>query len=511
MYRCELPRVSPENVGIPSAAVQEFIEKLESCGTEMNGFMLARHGSVVSECWWAPFHKDLIHINHSLGKSYVITAVGAACTDGLLSMDDRIVDLFAEELEGYGIVPSENMKKLTVRHVATMTNGMSFHAMPDGDFEYNYLVCDVDSEPGSVFMYNTAGSCMLGSIVQKVTGRTVKAYLTERIFETAGIEPEKIGWIRFKNGVDAAAGVSATTENNLRLGLLYLNGGKWNGRQLLDPDWVRCATTKQSDNSNNGVHPDGVSGYGYQMWMCRKPGAYRFDGGQGQLCVMDPGNDMVIAIHQSGSMPSNTDAVLDIVHEFMTGDCFAETLPEDPGALAALRSYEGSRRLPAPQSRPVPPSYRDWNGIWKVTEGAFHVNPELRPFDTVNVYQEFYTDQDADIKTMSIYFKTPDTMELVINGRYPFRVHMDGSVTLEHSGSEIPEYYLSTANGWFADERTLLLKIRYIQTCFTSYLTLQKDGDTIRAALRKTALHDAMPYIFSGGTAKRVVGKTEQL
>ena len=77
MYRCELPRVSPENVGIPSAAVQEFIEKLESCGTEMNGFMLARHGSVVSECWWAPFHKDLIHINHSLGKSYVIPAVGA--------------------------------------------------------------------------------------------------------------------------------------------------------------------------------------------------------------------------------------------------------------------------------------------------------------------------------------------------------------------------------------------------------------------------------------------------
>ena len=97
-------------------------------------------------------------------------------------------------------------------------------------------------------------------------------------------------------------------------------------------------------------------------------------------------------------------------------------------------------------------------------------------------------------------------MELVINGKYPFQVNMDGAVTLEHTGSEIPEYYLSCANGFFADENTLFLKLRYIQTCFTSYLTLQRDGDTITAALRKTALHDAAPYIFAGGTLQRVEG-----
>ena len=81
MYRRELPRVSPEAVGIPSAAVQRLIEKLETCGTEMNGFMLARHGCVASECWWAPFHRDLVHINHSLGKSYVITAIALTVVD----------------------------------------------------------------------------------------------------------------------------------------------------------------------------------------------------------------------------------------------------------------------------------------------------------------------------------------------------------------------------------------------------------------------------------------------
>ena len=505
MYRKELPRVSPEKIGIPSEKVKELIEALDSCGTEMHGFMLVRHGCVAAECWWSPYHRDMVHINHSLGKSYVCTAIGAAITDGLLSVEDRIVDLYEKELAGYGIVPSENMKKLKVKHLLTMTNGMSVHALPDGDFEYNYLSCDVDSEPGEKFMYNTAGSIMLGSIVQKVTGKTVKEYLCSRIFEPVGIEPEKIGWIHFANGVDAASGVSSTTENNLRLGMLFLNEGKWDGKQLIDPEFIRQATTVQSDNSQAGAYADERVGYGYQLWMYRKKGAYRFDGGQGQLSVMDPEHDMVIAIHQSGSMPSNTGAVHEILNSFMSSDVFSDELPENKEALAELRAFEASRSFPAPETRPVPASFKDWNGIWKVTEGAFHMNPELRPFDTVNVYQVHYVNQDADVKTMSIYFKTPEKMELVVNGKFPFIVNMDGSVSIENTGSEIPEYYQTVANGYFEDENTLMLKIRYIQTCYTSFLKITKNGDTLDIDVNKTALHDAKPFIHCGGKAERII------
>lgn len=504
MYRKELERTTPEAMGIPSGAVRQLIQKLQDCGTEMHGFMLARHGRVISECWWAPYHKDMVHICHSLGKSYVITAIGAACTDGLLSMDDRIADIFADELKQYGITPSENMKKLTVRHVATMTNGMSVHAMPFGDFMYNYLSCEVDSEPGTKFMYNTSGSCMLGAVVQKVTGKTVKHYMEERIFEHIGLEPEKLGWIHFANGVDAASGVSSTTENNLRLGMLYLNGGMWNGRQLLDPRWVREATRAQSDNSICNTHPDSCSGYGYQMWMCRKPGAYRFDGGHGQLAVMDPENDTVIAIHQGASMPACADGVLDILNEFMTSNVFADQpLPEDAEAAAVLREYESTRALPAPEVRPVPQSCNAWDGIWKITEGAFHVNTELRPFDTVNVYQAHYISDDPDVKTMSIRFKSPECCELVMDHKFAFQVMMNGEVRLVHTGSEIPEYYLSCASGYFEDENTLVLTIRYIQTCFTSHLRIVKDGDRLDITVEKTTLHENAPLIHCAAKARR--------
>ena len=503
MYRKQLKRTSPEAVGIPSKAVSALIERLQDCGTEMHGFMLARHGCVVSECWWAPYHKDLKHICHSLGKSYVITAIGAACTDGLLSMDDKIADLFAKELADYGITPSENLKKITVRDVATMTNGMSVHALPFGDFIRNYFECEVDSEPGTKFMYNSTGSCMLGAVVQKVTGKYVKEYLTERIFEKIGIEPEKLGWIRFRNGVDGAPGVSTTTENNLRLGMLYLNRGSWDGEQLLDPDWVREATRKQSDNSICNTHPDSCSGYGYQMWMCRKPGAYRFDGGHGQLAVMDSENDMVIAIHQGAGMPTCADTVQDILNDFMTSGVFSDApLPADT-AEADLRTLENTRALPQPQSRSVPDSYADWNGLWRVTSGKFHLNPELRPFDTLNFYLEHYVNQDPDVKIMSVEFKSPELMELVMDHKFAFQVAMDGTVRIIHSGSEIPEYYLTLASGYFEDENTLLLTIRYIQTCFISYLRLRRNGDHMEIELKKTTLHDQKPFICDTAEAQR--------
>lgn len=503
MYRKEFERTTPEAMGIPSAAVQKLIEKLQAA-TEMHGFMLERHGAVVAECWWAPYHKDLVHICHSLGKSYTVTAIGALVTDGRLSMDDKIVDLFAEELKEYGVTPSENMKKLTVRHVATMTNGMSVHPDSANNFIRNYLTTEVDNEPGSIFMYNTTGSCMLGAIVEKVTGMHMKEYLTGRIFEKIGLEPDKLGWFRFRNNVDAACGVSATTENNLRLGMLYLNGGKWDGEQLLDPEWVKTATTAQSDPSVCNTHPDYCSGYGYQIWMGRKPGSYRFDGGHGQLSVMDTEHDLTIAIHQAGSMPSGTDGVLDIVNEFISGDFFADgAIPENPEALASLRACEASRAMPLPEARPVPASFADWNGLYKVTEGAFHVNTELRPFDTMNVYLEHYNTDEPDVKTISIDFKSPEVCELVFDHKYPFQVMMNGTFKPVHTESAIPAYYLSIANGYFEDENTLVLTMQFYQTCFRSFLRITKNGDELNIDVKKTTLHEAMPYIYCGGKAKR--------
>jgi len=335
----ELPRVTPESVGISSHSLLEMLQRLEKCGTEPHGFMLSRHGKVVLECWWAPYTKDTVHICHSFGKSYVATAIGAACTDGLLSIEDRIVDLFAQDIETLAIPITENLSKLKVKHVLTMSNGMSVHATSGEHLVRNYLQTPVDQEPGTRFMYNTTGSCMLGEIVRRVTGQSVLDYMKQRVFEKIGLDCNRLHWMTFRNGLHAAPGVASCTENNLRLGLLYLQGGLWNGERIIDEQWISDATKKQMDN--------GSDGYGYQLWMHALPGVFRFCGGHGQDCVMSRPQDLAYAIHQAASESHDTNAVNAIFNQYLLETPLPDSLPEDPQAYAELMAYAAQRSLPS--------------------------------------------------------------------------------------------------------------------------------------------------------------------
>ena len=159
----ELERITPEQAGISGEKVKECIQKLMHDETQMHGFMAARDGKVFAEGWWTPYGPERIHCNHSLGKSYTAAAIGILYTQRKLKLEERVVDLFADELRQYGIEPDENMKKLTVYHVLTMTNGMARHPIMDADWLKNYLAEPVVAEPGTEFLYNSSGSCLLGA------------------------------------------------------------------------------------------------------------------------------------------------------------------------------------------------------------------------------------------------------------------------------------------------------------------------------------------------------------
>jgi CubicO group peptidase (beta-lactamase class C family) len=505
MYKKELLRVSPESVGLSSGRLLMLLQALERSGTEMHGFMIERFGKIAGQCWWSPYCPDLVHICHSFGKSYVATAIGVACTEGLLSVDDKIVDLFKDEIAEYGIPLSDNLKKLTVEHVLTMSNGMSVPPKSGERLIENYLSCAVDKAPGSVFMYNTTGSCMLGAIVQKVTGMGVKDYLAPRVFEKIGLETDKLGWLKFKNGIDAAPGVSSTTENNLRLGLLYLNGGVWEGERIIDAEWIRKATSKRIDTDWLGGNIDGRSGYGYQLWMCRDAGTFRFDGGHGQISVMSPRLGMVVSINQAASMPSDSDASLDILHEHLLSASLPDSLPEDPAGLEALRAYEASRSLPPPKASPVPPDAVSWNGIYRVVDGRFHIQPELKPNDIDNVYEDFYASGDVYTKTLSFRFKDDASCELVLDGDIVLDVRLDGKIQARYTRCAMPTYYLTYSWGYFEPDGSFSVTTRYFQTCFVTQMHFSRTSVGLAIHVTKNTLHDAKPYFSYDASASRVV------
>ncbi|MFR5794407.1 MAG: serine hydrolase [Christensenellales bacterium] len=92
-------RCLPEEVGIPSEAIDAFLDELENGGfTQMHGLMIMRHGKVCAEGWWAPFAPGLHHCDHSLSKTYTATAIGLAEYQGLLKLSDRVCDILPDKM-----------------------------------------------------------------------------------------------------------------------------------------------------------------------------------------------------------------------------------------------------------------------------------------------------------------------------------------------------------------------------------------------------------------------------
>ncbi|MBQ6528155.1 MAG: serine hydrolase [Clostridia bacterium] len=509
MYKHELERVTPESVGISSRKLLEMVKSLEKI-TEMHGLMVARHGKVILEGWWKPYTADLPHICHSFGKSYVGTAVGLAITEGYLHLDDHITDLFAGELQAFHVPLTENLKKLTIEHQLMMANGMSVHAASGEHLLRNYLTTDVDHEPGKRFLYNTTGSCMLGAAVMRTTGKSIRQYLTEGIFDKIGIESDKLEWMSFHhNGVHAAPGVAATTENNLRLGMLYLQYGAWNGEQLIDREWMERATTRRirTDVINAESHTDTGAGYGYQLWICEEPGTFKFAGGHGQDSVMSRPNDLVISINQSAN-DGMSHAENEILSEYLLRDSIPDAaLPDDPEAFQALQDYMAGLALPSLTPSPLPYDAALWDGIYRLDSGDVHVNTELRPMTDANVYTDFYDHDDVICREFSLEGKD-GFIEVVLDDgtiRTVLKARLDGVLEPIASVGAIPIYRKTVSTAEVTPD-SLIIRTKFLQTCFWSTLIICKDPNGgISIECRKERLHEDKPYFTLCGHFCKII------
>lgn len=510
MYRKELPRVTPESVGISSRMLLRMFKELE-LSVEMHGIMLARHGKIFAETWWAPYSPQLPHICHSLGKSYIGTAVGLAITDGYLSLNDRIVDIFADEIKQYGIHISDNMARLTIEHQLMMANGMSVHAASGENLLKNYLSTEVDHEPGHRFLYNTTGSCMLGAAVQKLVGKSVRQYVTEGIFDKIGLANDELEWMPFHgNGVHAAPGVATSTENNLRLGLLYLNYGEWEGKQLIDREWMKRATTRRirTDVINNESHiTDNGAGYGYQLWICPESETFKFSGGHGQDATMSRQNDLVIATHEAASDVTGV-ASCNVLSKYLLMPKLSDkTLPEDPEALIELNNWLHSRAIKDRTCRSVPADITHWNGIYRLAEGGIHVNVELRPLTDANVYTDFYDHDDVIAKELSVAVKQ-ESVELVLDDgtiRTTLHASLDGKLRTVPSVGAIPVYRQTISTAYVSEEGDLIVETKFLQTCFWTKLTIHRIEGGIVVIARKERLHEDQPYFYLTGKYTKVI------
>ncbi|HLL64653.1 MAG TPA: serine hydrolase domain-containing protein [Micromonosporaceae bacterium] len=288
-------------------AVAALLDRLEAQSIECHSMMVVRHGHVVAEGWWAPYSAERPHLLYSLTKSFTSVAVGLAIADGLLSLDDRVVDVLPDHVPA-GI--SAQGRRLTVHHLLSMTTGHRTDSLVEawqlepGDLVKGFLRVPFLEAEGTRHAYDNPTTFILARMVERVTGRGLPELLDERLFKPMGVDHAE--WDRVASGAAFGFhGLHLKTEAVAAFGELLLRGGLWGGRQLVPREWVQAATRQHIDvaQAEDGPqHADSARGYGYQFWMSRH--GYYGDGAFGQHCVVIPSLDLVVAMTSANTQTS---------------------------------------------------------------------------------------------------------------------------------------------------------------------------------------------------------------
>ena len=462
-----LPRSAPESQGISPQAILAFVEKADTDVDALHSLMIVRHGHVVAEGWWSPYDAKTPHVLYSLSKSFASTAAGLAIAEGKLSLDDEVLKMFPDEAPPE---PSVNLRAMRLRDLLRMSTGNQSEAALWRDdpasptrndtWTKKFLAHPVPFKPGTHFLYNSPGTYMVSAMVQKATGQTVLDYLRPRLFDPLGFESPF--WVASPQGISAGAwGLLARTEEIARFGQLYLQRGKWNGRQLVPAAWVDEATARQTANGSS-PSSDWDQGYGYQFWRSRHD-SYRGDGAFGQYCLVLPGLDAVVVIT---SGVRDMQRVMNLVWDMLLPAMKAAPVPDDSAGRQKLAA-----RLAGLTLRPA---------------SGFATSPLAS-----SVSRKWYAfpENDRGLQAAALDFDGASPALLVRTGAGETRTEVglgtwvksrDGFANGLERILSVPARPLVAATGGWTAPDSFTVKIAAYETPFYTTLNLRFEGDRLR-------------------------------
>ncbi len=215
-----------------------------------------------------------LHDCRSITKSIISACVGIAVTKGLIkNIDAPIYPYFEQKYQNKF---DDKKKKITIRHLLTMTSGLKWNEdISYRDPRNTELRMDMSSDPidfilgrpmvaesGKIWNYNGGNTQLLAEIIKSVSGLTIDKFAKKELFEPLGINQYE--WITLTDNMPAAAsGLRLRSRDLLKIGMLYANNGLWNKKLLISPEWIDLSLnveiTRPSTKEKN-------AGYGFQIW-----------------------------------------------------------------------------------------------------------------------------------------------------------------------------------------------------------------------------------------------------
>ena len=285
-------------IGVP-----DFLES-----TRTTGLIVLQRDTIIYEQYFNGLTAETTHISWSVAKSVVATLLGIAYEDGLIkSLQDPITNYLPQLAEsGYN--------EVRIKDILNMSSGVGFNedyrdfnsdinrfgrAFALGSsYESFALSLKREREPGTFNHYVSIDTQVLGMLLEKVTGKRLSVYLKEKLWDPMGMEFDA-QWIIDKTGMELAlGGLNITLRDYAKMGLLYLQKGKWKGQQIVPEEWIKLATTPDAPHLMPGRDNPKSSnryGYGFQWWTPEQPMNDFFAAGiYNQYIYVYPDKDLVI-------------------------------------------------------------------------------------------------------------------------------------------------------------------------------------------------------------------------
>ena len=243
-------KITPEQAGISSQNVERLIRFYERNGLAMHSLLFMKGDKLFGEYYWAPFTADYCHRMYSQTKSYVGVAIGLLLEDGKITLDDVVADHLKCRIDSE-IHPYS--KKQTIRDMLLMTTNHQqelWFSTPDMDRTHQYFCTDEITRPsGTRWAYDSAGSQVLGTLVEVVTGKSLFDYMYERIFKHLGtFKTARI--LKSSNGdAWADSALLCTPRDMMSFARFVMNYGKWEGKQLMSESYLKEATSAVGSNA----------------------------------------------------------------------------------------------------------------------------------------------------------------------------------------------------------------------------------------------------------------------
>ena len=481
---------NPEKTGVDSRLTEQLMIRILQLGITMHGVVIVSKGKVIEEANWYPFHNGQLHRMYSVSKSFVSLAVGCLAEEGKLKLSDPVSHYFPDK------IPEQMhpyLKEATVRDLLMMAtpNSDQSYTVSDTDWVKTFFEMKPSHPAGTIFSYDTAGTVVLCTIVERITGMSYTEYLKGKLFEPIQAS-NGITCIRTPEGTSwGGSGMLCSLYDMAKSAYVCMHHGRWGERQLLPKDYVDAAVSKQIDNSLLGG-----DGYGYQIWRLKRNG-FAFNGMGGQYAYCFPDEDLLFACTADNQSDAQDKTMLlkEAVYEFVDAvkksrksEQSDKTESEVQRTKKDKESYK-DLRFPDIQGDLTSSCRNEVDGIWyKLEENPMHIRKIRLIFQEKSGILEYENARGQK----QISFGLGEYCQ----GEFP-EFYFD-----EQIGTIGNRHYKCMAEGAWTEERKL-----YIRVCITdTYLgglrmELSFKGNQIGIHMMKTAEWFLDDYQgFAGGT-----------